>query len=86
MKDGYEATKVVIEALRKLGVPHMVVGGLSSNAYGIPRSTKDADIVLAVDPRFLLRVPSIAFGVELFMLSFDPHDQARFKRLRPPHI
>ena len=109
MKDGYEATRIVVETLRKCGTPHMVVGALSSNAYGIPRSTKDADIVLAVNGksllemaaalgpefqiddqasfemvtgtlRYHLRVPSIAFAVELFLLSNDPHDQARFER------
>ncbi|MFN7561480.1 MAG: hypothetical protein ACK5TH_06855 [Prosthecobacter sp.] len=111
MKDGYEATRIVVETLNRCNTPHMVVGGISSNAYGIPRSTKDADIVLAVDgkglfamaaelgPEFLLddqasfemvtgtlryhlRVPSIAFEVELFLLSSDPHDQARFERRR----
>ncbi len=34
------------EALRKAKVPHMIVGGLSSNFYGIPRNTKDVDIVI----------------------------------------
>jgi len=53
MKDGFEATRVVIAALDALGIPYMVVGGLSSMAYGIPRSTKDADIVIAVDPKSL---------------------------------
>lgn len=109
MKDGYEATRIVVETLKRCHTPHMVVGGLSSNAYGIPRSTKDADIVLAVDGkalfavaaelgpefqlddqasfemvtgtlRYHLRVPAIAFEVELFLLSSDPHDQARFER------
>lgn len=32
--------------------------------------------------RYHLRVPSIAFEVELFLLSSDPHDQARFERRR----
>ena len=111
MKDGYEATRIVVETLNRCNTPHMVVGGLSSNAYGIPRSTKDADIVLAVDGkalfamaaelgpefhlddqasfemvtgtlRYHLRVPAIAFEVELFLLSSDPHDQARFNRRR----
>lgn len=111
MKNGYEATRRVVEKFVELGVNHMVVGGLSSNAYGIPRSTKDADIVLAVDAktlfevaqqlgpdfaiddpgtfemvtgtmRYHLRVLTIAFEIELFMLSSDPHDQARFERRR----
>ena len=111
MENGYQATRRVVEAFSRLNIPHMVVGGLSSNAYGIPRSTKDADIVLAVDAkrlfevaselgpdfalddqgtfemvtgtmRYHLRVPSIAFEIELFMLSSDPHDRARFERRR----
>jgi hypothetical protein len=41
MKDMYEATRRVVEKFRELGVNHMIVGGISSNAYGIPRATKD---------------------------------------------
>lgn len=112
MKDGFEATSKVIAALEELGIPYMVVGGLSSMAYGNPRTTKDADIVLAVDAggldlladklgdefrldpqgsfemvtgtsRFHLRVPSVRFEIELFLLSDDAHDRARFERRRP---
>jgi hypothetical protein len=36
----------VVQALNATHVPYMVVGSLSSNVYGIPRSTKDADFVL----------------------------------------
>jgi len=36
----------VSEALGAAGVPFMLVGGFSSNYYGIPRSTKDADFVV----------------------------------------
>ncbi len=89
----------------------MVVGGLSSMAYGNPRTTKDADLVLAVDgtglnrlaeklgdefhldsqgsfemvtgtSRYHLRVPSLRFEIELFLLSDDAHDLERFKRRR----
>lgn len=38
MTDGFAATKAVIAALEKLGIPYMLVGGLSSMAYGIPRT------------------------------------------------
>jgi hypothetical protein len=41
-----EATLAVIDALDGLGVPYMLVGSFSSNFYGIPRSTKDADFVV----------------------------------------
>lgn len=36
----------VIEALDAAGVPYMLVGSFSSNYYGIPRSTEDADFVV----------------------------------------
>ena len=39
----------VIEQLEALRVNYMLVGAFSSNIYGIPRSTKDADIVVAFD-------------------------------------
>jgi hypothetical protein len=41
-----EATAAVIDALNALAVPYMLVGSFSSNYYGIPRSTQDADFVL----------------------------------------
>ena len=53
---GDEATLAVIEALEALGIPYMVVGSLSTNLYGIPRSTKDADFVLQVGPQSLSRL------------------------------
>ena len=41
-----EAVCSLLDALAAAGVSHMVTGGLVSNAYGIPRSTHDADIVV----------------------------------------
>ena len=38
MKDGFQATRETINALEKLDIPYMLVGGLSSMTYGIPRS------------------------------------------------
>ncbi|MDF2375076.1 MAG: nucleotidyl transferase AbiEii/AbiGii toxin family protein [Verrucomicrobiales bacterium] len=54
--DGFEATQLVIETAEKLGLGYMLVGGLSSMAYGIPRATKDADLVMAVGPGDLDRL------------------------------
>ncbi len=50
MMNGFEATRMFIHALEAVGVEYMVAGSLSSNAYGIPRSTKDADIVVVLQP------------------------------------
>lgn len=36
----------VIDSLEEIGVPYMLVGSFSSNAYGIPRNTHDADFVV----------------------------------------
>jgi hypothetical protein len=41
-----DATLAVIDLLDAEHVPYMAVGSLSSNFYGVPRSTQDADIVL----------------------------------------
>lgn len=112
--NGDNATMAVIEALDRAGVPYMLVGSFSSNAYGVVRATKDADIVVAcegssisavinelgpgfrLDPqmqfesvtgtvRSIIEVESIPFRIELFRLSNDPHDQARFSRRRCVH-
>jgi hypothetical protein len=50
-----EATLAVIDALEALAIPYMVVGSLSSNLYGIPRSTHDADFLLQFDAESPLR-------------------------------
>lgn len=41
-----EAIVAVIDALDLLAIPYMLVGSLSSNVYGVPRSTQDADVVV----------------------------------------
>jgi hypothetical protein len=50
---GDEAVLAVIDALEALEIPYMVVGSLSTNLYGIPRSTEDADLVLQIGPQTL---------------------------------
>jgi hypothetical protein len=41
-----EAVVAVIDALEGTGVGYFVVGSFSSNFYGVPRATADADIVV----------------------------------------
>lgn len=43
-----EAVLLVSKALEDLGSPYIVVGGFSSNTHGIPRSTKDLDVVVSI--------------------------------------
>jgi hypothetical protein len=41
-----DATLAVIQALETSGVPYMLAGSFSSNFYGVPRATEDADFVI----------------------------------------
>lgn len=108
---GTQSLIELVAALERAAIPYMIVGSYSSNFYGIPRSTKDADLVIhlssekwaelpAILPegiemddqmsvemvtstqRELLRVKDSLFEIELFRLSDDPHDRARFERRR----
>jgi hypothetical protein len=47
-----DVTLRVIDALNAAGVVYMLVGSFSTNVYGIPRSTKDADFVVQLDGNF----------------------------------
>lgn len=53
----------VIQALNLAAVPHMLVGAFSRNAYAPPRSTQDADVVIALAGRSL-RVVGEALGAD----------------------
>lgn len=58
---GTDAVISLIRALESAEVPYMIVGSYSSNFYGVPRSTKDADIVINLDhadwPRLIAALP-----------------------------
>lgn len=106
-----EAAVVLVKRLQEAGVPYLLVGSFSSNLYGIPRSTKDVDVVIQAKAGALMdlsgalgemfepvdqfrfetntgtfcqefKIRGTTFRVELFMLSDDHHDTARFDRRR----
>jgi hypothetical protein len=106
---GNEGLLSLLGILNELNVPYMMVGSYSSNFYGIPRSTKDADLVFEFESsalmeigkrlppglRFedqsffemvtatrkeLLLIDGSDFQIELFHLSDDEFDRARFER------
>jgi hypothetical protein len=75
MADALAITTQVIAALSRCGVPHVVVGSFARNFHSFPRSTKDADIVLAIDAHGLGQ-----FEAELGReFSLDP--QATFETI-----
>jgi hypothetical protein len=47
----YQLAGSVVSALEVEDIPYMVVGALSSSVFGIPRATKDVDIVLQLETR-----------------------------------
>ena len=47
--NGTDALLALTRAFEDAGLPYMIVGSYSSNFYGIPRSTKDADLVVNLD-------------------------------------
>jgi hypothetical protein len=53
-----EIVAAVLTALNAEGIPYMLVGSLSSNAYGIPRSTKDAGFVVQLGNASLSKLAS----------------------------
>lgn len=53
-----DAVGAVVDALDAAGISFMIVGSLASNFHGIPRSTRDADFVVALSPGDLERLTS----------------------------
>ena len=66
-------TSEMIDALNQMGSPWMIVGSFSTNYYGIPRSTKDADFVLRLEGK------SIRELVSLLGADFQLDPQAAFE-------
>lgn len=67
MRTGEDAVAQFLDVLNELGLEYMVVGSFSSNRYGVPRATKDADFVLrvvAVDRERLFAALPKEFEVE----------------------
>ncbi len=48
---GTESLLKLVANFDAAGVPYMIVGSYSSNFYGIPRMTKDADLVVHLDSK-----------------------------------
>ncbi len=47
------------KALDETGVDYMVVGSLASSVHGLPRATRDADMVVAITPRQVAELTSM---------------------------
>ena len=48
MDDALRAVLAVVAVLERLALPYLVGGSLASSLHGVPRSTRDADIAIAL--------------------------------------
>jgi hypothetical protein len=64
----------MLAALNSASIPHMLVGGFTSNYYGIPRATKDVNVVIQLGDRQQLVEVAAALGEE-----FDVDLQVTFE-------
>lgn len=55
-RSSFDGLVELLQALQRLEIPYMVVGSFSCNAYAMPRSTKDADIVVQMETGDLDRI------------------------------
>ncbi|MFO0827027.1 MAG: hypothetical protein U0572_02670 [Phycisphaerales bacterium] len=53
MATAQECIESTLKALNALRIAHMITGSLASNVYGLPRMSKDADIVVSIEHRQL---------------------------------
>ncbi len=68
-----ESLLALARAFDQAEVPYMIVGSYSSNFYGIPRSTKDADLVVHLPSSEWTRLP------ELLPNGLEVEDQMSFE-------
>ena len=63
----------IVDALVRSGVAHAVCGGVAVTAYGATRSTKDIDVLVALDdlPRALEAVQPLGYTLAALPLVFD---------------
>jgi hypothetical protein len=78
-KSSFEALIDVIRVLQTHQIPYMLVGAFSSNAYGYPRATKDADIVIEYEEG--VRCSRLVSVLPTISLSRKRLDRPRTSRL-----
>jgi hypothetical protein len=82
--NGTESLLELIKAFDRHSIPYMIVGSYSSNFYGIPRSTKDADLVVHLPAAGWSQLPAILpEGIELEdQMSFEMVTSTKRELLR----
>lgn len=79
MKSGEDAVVELLDVLNRNRIPYMIVGSFSSNRYGVPRATHDADFVVGANGidwiKYLSELPE----------SFELDPQASFEMVTATH-
>lgn len=79
MKSGEDAVVELLDVLNRNRIPYMIVGSFSSNRYGVPRATHDADFVVGAKGidwiKYLSELPE----------SFELDPQASFEMVTATH-
>ncbi len=68
-----DLASTIFETADQLGVEHMAVGAIAAATYGIPRATKDVDLLVSIDPA--KGITQLMQGLETW-IKFD--GQAQF--------
>lgn len=82
--NGTESLLELVAAFERSEIPYMIVGSYSSNFYGIPRSTKDADLVVHLPSAEWAKLPGLLpNGIEMEdQMSFEMVTSTRRELLR----
>lgn len=82
--NGTKSLLELVEVFDRAEIPYMIVGSYSSNFYGIPRSTKDADLVVHLPSAEWAKLPAILpDGIEMEdQMSFEMVTSTRRELLR----
>ena len=62
----------IFKAAESLDIPHMAVGAIAAGAYGIPRATKDIDLLVSIDSKKGIRQLMAALDE---LIEFEPQAQ-----------
>ena len=65
MSEDLDVLRMVIGRLETAHIPHMLTGSVAANYYGVPRMTRDIDLVIEVSPHEAGRL------TELFRVDFS---------------
>ena len=84
MMSGTESLLELVTVFELSDIPYMIVGSYSSNFYGIPRSTKDADLVVHLPSPEWAKLPGLLpDGIEMDdQMSFEMVTSTRRELLR----